>query len=95
MIEIPLKDGCLWTPHESMIGVWESSYPYIDVRKELEEIVAWNTANPKKRKTIRGITRHCNIWLSTQNQKAKIRREKLRVRYEAESQWGRSAFGRG
>jgi hypothetical protein len=64
VLEIPLKNGKMYAVKADDIARWKQSYPALDVDLELLRIRDWNHANPGKRKTSRGISRHINSWLS-------------------------------
>jgi len=64
VLEIPLKNGKMYAVKADDIDRWKQSYPALDVDLELLRIRDWNHANPGKRKTSRGISRHINSWLS-------------------------------
>lgn len=68
-IEIILKDFTYYTIGPHLIEQFQKAYSNIDVVKELYKIVAWNRANPKRRKTRVGILRHVNFWLARTNDK--------------------------
>jgi len=63
-ISIPLvKDTNFDITPEYMQELTES-FPDLNVKQELKLLAAWNQANPRRRKTLRGICRHINSWLS-------------------------------
>jgi len=63
-ISIPLvKDTNFDITPEYMQELTES-FPNLNVKQELKLLAAWNQANPRRRKTLRGICRHINSWLS-------------------------------
>lgn len=49
---------------EDQAGIWQSQFPGVDVERELLKIGAWLDANPKRRKTLRGLPRFVVNWLS-------------------------------
>ncbi len=61
---MPLKDGSLFTLKNSDLNMYKHVYSKIDVEGELKVMVAWLLSNPSKRKTMRGILRFVNGWLS-------------------------------
>ena len=61
---------------ESVVKMWEESYPAVDVRGQLREMKSWCVSNPKERKTARGIMRFCNNWLSKEQDRAGFRNQK-------------------
>lgn len=62
-LRIPLNQG-EYAVRESEVSEWESLYPAVDVKQELREVLAWNKANPTKRKTKQGVAEHIRRWLS-------------------------------
>ena len=58
------KDSKPYQVLESHIAGFERYFPGVDVREQVRLCAAWNAANPTKRKTASGITRHLNTWLS-------------------------------
>lgn len=62
-LRIPLNQG-EYVIRESEICEWETLYPALDVRQEVREVLAWNLANPTKRKTATGVREHIRRWLS-------------------------------
>ncbi|HEY2567203.1 MAG TPA: hypothetical protein VGH95_05830 [Candidatus Aquirickettsiella sp.] len=54
---------------ENELDEWQTNYPTVDVRQEIRQLIAWNQANPDRRKTERGINRHIQGWLTHARQK--------------------------
>ena len=69
-IKISLISGEDYPIRESVVKMWEESYPAVDVRGQLREMKSWCFSNPKERKTARGIMRFCNNWLSREQDRA-------------------------
>lgn len=59
---IPLCDGSEYGVPKSMRDELDKLYPAVDPDQTLREIRGWNLANPKKRKTPRGIKAHIFDW---------------------------------
>ena len=59
-----LISGEHWQPDESDIISWQRAYKNIDVHNELDAMACWSDANPKKRKTKKGVKRFVNAWLA-------------------------------
>ena len=58
---------------ESLVKLWEQTYPAVDVRQELQRMKSWAINNPKNRKTKGGMQRFCDNWLArTQNEARRI-----------------------
>lgn len=62
-ILIPLQDKTSYDVPADKIPMWKQAYPAVDIKQELWKIVSWCDANPKKRKTRRGIERFITGWL--------------------------------
>lgn len=58
-----LNDETSWEPAPEQVAKWKLLYQAVDVDGELNAMVGWLDANPKKRKTSRGIATFCNNWL--------------------------------
>jgi len=69
VITIPLADKSEFPIFKNQVAEWQELYPGIDVMQALRKIKAWNLANPKKRKTSRGILTHVNSWLCREQDK--------------------------
>ena len=63
MPAMTLNDGTMWAPTDEQVQKWIELYPAVDVPQELNAMVGWLDANPKRRKTSRGIATFCNSWL--------------------------------
>jgi hypothetical protein len=63
-ISIPLAGEGQHEVTEADVASMEKSYPAVDVCQALRDIVAWNEANPTKRKTVSGVREHIRRWLS-------------------------------
>lgn len=61
---LPLNDSSLFFVTQEDIDGWAGLYPAVDVVQELRGMKGWLDANPKKRKTKRGIRQFINGWLS-------------------------------
>ena len=64
MAVMTLNDGSMWEPSEEQVNKWIGLYPAVSVAQELNAMVGWIDANPKRRKTKRGISTFCNSWLA-------------------------------
>ena len=65
-IDIPLVDGTSYAVTKADVAQWQDAYPGVDVPAELKRIRSWADSNAKKRKTRKGIRKHINGWLSTE-----------------------------
>ena len=68
-ISIPLADKTNYDLTEGEKTELEFLYPYTNVEQGLKDIKGWNLVNVNKRKTRRGILKHINSWLRSQNEK--------------------------
>jgi hypothetical protein len=64
VISIPLAtNGEFFDVTESHVKEWQELFPAIDIMQTLRNIKAWNIANPKNRKTKKGIVKHITTWM--------------------------------
>lgn len=61
---IPLNDGAEWGVSKDFVAELEKLFPAVNVPQTLNEIRAWNMANPQRRKTARGIKHHVTQWMA-------------------------------
>ena len=66
---IPLIDGTEFRATEKEIAQWQEDYPAVEVLQELRQMRSWCSANPKLRKTKKGIRRFIVNWLSKEQDK--------------------------
>lgn len=84
-IYIPLADGSTYEIPVDKLQIWEKAYPGVDIKQELQKVIAWCYSNPTKRKTHRGVSRFINSWLDrAQNQGVTYRQVQQRPESEAE-----------
>ena len=69
-VELPLIDNTLYQISEDKVNEWQQVYQAIDVKNELEKMRCWLNANPKNRKTRKGIERFIVAWLNRSQDKA-------------------------
>lgn len=69
-IELPLNDNSMFAISEEKVNEWQQVYQAIDVKNELEKMKCWLNANPKNRKTRKGIERFIVSWLNRSQDKA-------------------------
>lgn len=65
---VPLTFDCAgdvktFTPSEEDISRWRQAFPGVDVRAAILRARAWVDADPKRRKTARGMKRYLTAWL--------------------------------
>ena len=63
ILTAPLADGSRWEISATQIGLLARSFPGADVRGQILASIAWLEANPKKRKTAKGMPRFLTSWL--------------------------------
>ena len=68
--ELPLIDNTLYQISEEKVNEWQQVYQAIDVKNELEKMKCWLNANPKNRKTRKGVERFIVAWLNRSQDKA-------------------------
>lgn len=59
-----LNDGTEWRPDKALFAEYVRLYPNVDVERQFNEMRGWCISNPSKRKTMRGVKRFVNGWLS-------------------------------
>lgn len=64
LIGIPLNDGSEHPITQADLDEWAELYPAVDVLQELRKMRGWCLANPKRRKTRRGVGAFINAWLA-------------------------------
>ena len=63
------KCGSYWEPDTEQVIKWQQLYGKVDVYQELNAMAGWLDANQSKRKTLKGMARFCNSWLSRAQEK--------------------------
>jgi hypothetical protein len=63
-MEIKLKDGSFYEVKENDLIAWSRTYKDCNVFYEVKAAAEWCEANPSRRKTLRGVKRFLNAWLS-------------------------------
>ena len=63
------KGGTDWQPTDEQILSWQHAFPQVDIFAELNVMATWLEANPARIKTVKGMPRFCQSWLSRANQK--------------------------
>lgn len=80
---IMLITGKVWKPSEKEILQWSTSYPDIDLPRELRHIEAWFQKHPDRRKTERGMHAFVKIWLDKKMHGAVVSQHSMqRGRYQ-------------
>ena len=68
---IPLNDGSEWTPTVSEAEEYSRLYPAVDLEQEFRNMRGWCTANPSRKKTLRGVRAFVNTWLSKEQNRGR------------------------
>ncbi len=68
---IILNDGSEWRPTEALFAEYVRLYPRVDVKQQFNEMRGWCISNPQKRKTLRGVKRFVNSWLSREQNRGR------------------------
>ena len=68
---LPLVDGTEYGIKQTDVDGWALAYPAIDVLTEIHKMRAWLEANPKNKKTARGIKRFIVNWLGRSQDSAR------------------------
>lgn len=63
LVELPLIDGSKYPVLQEYADSLAPAYPALDVDVQFHKMVAWLDANPKNRKTAKGIKRFIVGWL--------------------------------
>ena len=63
------KGGTDWQPTDEQLLSWQPAFPQVDIFAELNVMATWLEANPARIKTVKGMPRFCQSWLSRANQK--------------------------
>lgn len=71
-LSLILNDGTEYPVYEHQIDEWSRLYPAVDVRQELRKMAGWCTANPRRRKTKRGILKFITGWLAREQDRGGI-----------------------
>ena len=92
IIAFPLNDKTEYPIYDTDFAEWAELYPAVDIMQELRKMKGWLDSNPTKRKTIRGIRRFINSWLSkAQDQphidRAKKSQDRIRERVSEVDSW--------
>ncbi|WP_269497793.1 hypothetical protein [Castellaniella sp. S9] len=67
--ELPLNTGPDHRVMPDDVAAWAQAFPAVDIEAELKRMSVWLTANPRKRKTARGINAFIVSWLTRQQDK--------------------------
>lgn len=63
-IQIPLVDKTFYEVPIIKIEEWKEAFPAVNIENQLRRMLVWCNANPKRKKTRRGVERFITNWLS-------------------------------
>lgn len=69
VVSMILNDGNEYPIYQHQVDEWQELFGSVDVVRELKKMQAWLTANPKRRKTKKGILRFIVNWLMKEQDK--------------------------
>lgn len=72
IITLTLNDKSEYPIFLGQVSEWEDLYPAVNINQELRKMKAWLNANPRRRKTKRGILRFINNWLSSAQDRGNV-----------------------
>ncbi|MDX0249774.1 DUF1376 domain-containing protein [Sinorhizobium meliloti] len=64
VIELPAVNGDMVSISEADVAEWSEAFPAVNVRQQLAAMRSWLNANPKNRKTSKGMKRFVVSWLT-------------------------------
>jgi hypothetical protein len=70
LVMIPVVGGEEFPVWRSMIEDYARTYPAVNIEQEIREMRRWALDNPTLRKTLRGMPRFINAWLSREQDRA-------------------------
>lgn len=59
--------------YKDMVEIWKEAYPGVDVEAELKKIKSWSISNKTNRKSVNGMEKFINNWLSREQDKCSPR----------------------
>ena len=68
---LPLIDGSFYPVMPEEVEKYRGLYPAVDTAQEFRKMIGWLDANPKNRKTQRGIQKFINGWLARSQDSAR------------------------
>lgn len=74
---LPLNNGTQHEVTQDDIDGYSELYPAVDVPQEIRKMIGWLDANPKKRKTKRGVKNFINGWLSREQDRGGKSKQQL------------------
>ena len=92
---LPLANGREYPVYEGLVREFRSAYPGVDIMAELPRIRAWLVSNPTKRKTVKGMARFINNWLSKAQDNPRTNGNGNQPHYESQREQIRRVIGKG
>ncbi len=91
-----LNDGTEWKPTETLFAEYVRLYPNVDVKQQFNKMRSWCLSNQKKCKTLRGIKKFVNSWLSREQDKGyrKLQNNATCQQVTADSDYSKELFER-
>jgi hypothetical protein len=83
LLYLEANGGERWVPSAKQVKDWQVAHPGVDFDAEFARMRGWLEANPERRKTLRGLPRFANFWLSRAESKTPL----TRVHSEIGSVW--------
>lgn len=63
-MKIILRDGTFYDVDPMDINQWRQAYPRLNIPEQIQKMAMWADANPRKRKTRRGVRTFIVNWLN-------------------------------
>lgn len=92
VISLTLNDKTEYPVYDKDFAEWVELYPAVDIMQELRKMKGWLDSNPTRRKTVKGIRRFINNWLSKAQdsphvQKSQTSQERIQNRVSDVDNW--------
>lgn len=92
VISLTLNDKTEYPVYDKDFAEWVELYPAVDIMQELRKMKGWLDSNPTRRKTVKGIRRFINNWLSKAHdsphvQKSQTSQERIQNRVSDVDNW--------
>ena len=92
VISFTLNDKTEYPVYDKDYAEWVELYPAVDIMQELRKMKGWLDSNPTRRKTVKGIRRFINNWLSKAQdsphvQKSQTSQERIQNRVSDVDNW--------
>ncbi|MDX0289471.1 hypothetical protein [Sinorhizobium meliloti] len=94
VIELPTVNGDLVPIKQADMVEWSEAFPAVNVRQQLAAMRSWLNANPKNRKTSKGMKRFVVSWLSREQDRGAPRQQSPPVQQKTAFQLHQEAFAK-